>query len=235
LPCIDIVAVASFVFAQELNGLANENGTARFARVGRLACRHEEVVETAMLHSPVLPMRFGTLFDSINSLQERMQKHHDAIRLFLHSVSGKDEWAVKAFLGGARTRSKQVKEAQGRVSSPNLPPSGTLYLKERQTWTRCEDAVDRQVEEICKSTGLELYRMARDFRVHKPLAWETLEGGGGMIVNWAFLVSRDEAADFCAGIQRANHRCSISGLVFRVSGPWPPYSFCPSLEEEAQP
>lgn len=234
LPCIDVVAVVSFVFAQELNGLADENATARVARVGRFACRHEEVVERAMLHSPVLPMRFGTLFDSVESLQKRLQKHHGAIRLFFHYVSGKDEWAVKAFLDPARTRRKHLKEAQGRLSSPNLPPSGTLYLRERQIRTRCEDSVDRQVEENCKSTGVELCRMACDFRVHKPAAWEMPEGGSEMIVNWAFLVSRDKAADFCTGIRRANDRCSISGLVFRVSGPWPPYSFCPSLDEEAQ-
>ncbi|MGA2936967.1 MAG: hypothetical protein ABSF52_07705 [Syntrophobacteraceae bacterium] len=31
-----------------------------------------------------------------------LEKHYDGIKRFLHLVSGKDEWAVKAFLNRAR-------------------------------------------------------------------------------------------------------------------------------------
>ena len=203
--------------------------------LGRLACRHEEVVERAMIHSPVLPMRFGTIFGSHKSLQVRLKKYYDGIKLFLHMVSGKDEWAVKAFLNRAGACGQFLKETHA-ARSREIPVSpGALYLKERQMRAFCKDAVNRSVEEICKSTGEELGRIASDLSVRKPLAREALGGEKDMIINWAFLVSRDMAPDFCARVRRANELSAVPGLVFEISGPWPPYSFCPCLEEEARP
>jgi hypothetical protein len=45
-----------------------------------------------------------------------------------------------------------------------------IYLKERQMRAFCKDAVNRPVEEICKSTGVEPARIASDLSVRKPLA-----------------------------------------------------------------
>ena len=235
LPCMDVVAVVSVVCSHEFSGHSAENETEEFARAARLACRHEEVVERAMIHSPVLPMRFGTVFGSHESLQVRLKKYYDGIRVFLHTVSGKDEWAVKAFLnrtGACGQLFKETRAARGQ----EIPISpGALYLKERQMRAFCKDAVNRSVEEICKSTGVELASIASDLSVRKPLAREALGGEKEMIVNWAFLVSRDMTADFRACVRSANEECRVPGLVFEVSGPWPPYSFCPCLEEEARP
>jgi hypothetical protein len=235
LPCMDVVAVVSFVCSHEFSGHSAENETEELAWVARLACRHEEVVERAMIHSPVLPMRFGTVFGSNESLQVRLKKYHDGIKLFLDMVSDKDEWAVKAFLdrtGACGEFLKETRAARGQ----EIPISpGALYLKERQMRAFSKDAVNRSVEEICKSTGVELAGIASDLSVRKPLAREALGGGEDMIVNWAFLVSRDMAADFNASVRRANEVCAVPGLVFEISGPWPPYSFCPCLDEEAQP
>jgi hypothetical protein len=230
LPCVDVVAVVSFVCAHEFSGHSAENGIGELAWVGPLACRHEAVVEQAMIHSPVLPMRFGTVFGSHKSLQVRLKEYHDRIKLFLHMVSGKDEWAVKAFLNPAEACgqfSKEIRAARSR----EIPLSpGALYLNERQIRALSKDAVNRSVEKICQSTGAELSRIASDLSVRKPLARAGIEDGKDMIVNWAFLVSRDMASDFCARVRRANELNAVPGLVFEISGPWPPYSFCPCLE-----
>jgi hypothetical protein len=234
LPCMDVVAVVSFVSSHEFSGHSAETGVGELAWAGRLACRHEEVVERAMTHSPVLPMRLGTVFSSHKSLQVRLEEHYDGIKLFLHLVSGKDEWAVKAFLDRAGVCGQFLKEARA-ARSREIPMSpGALYLKERQMRAFCKDAVDHSVEEICKSTGVELARIASDLRVRKPLAREALGGEKDMIINWAFLVSRDMVPDFCARVRRANDLCAVPGLVFEISGPWPPYSFCPCLEEASR-
>lgn len=169
LPRNDVVAIATLVSAHEFSGITGENGTLEIARVGRLACRHEEVVEKAMLHSPILPMRFGTIFDSVESLHLRMQKHHNAISAFLDWVSGKDEWSVKALLNRAWTSTQYLQETQAFPGRVNPQSPGAGYLKERKMRASCQDEVDRAVEEVCKSTGLELCRLAVDLHVRKPL------------------------------------------------------------------
>jgi hypothetical protein len=51
-----------------------------------------------------------------------------------------------------------------------------------------------------------------------------------MVLNWAFLLPRMAVADFRRRVERANAQPQLKGLTFEVSGPWPPYSFCPVLE-----
>jgi hypothetical protein len=53
-----------------------------------------------------------------------------------------------------------------------------------------------------------------------------------MVANWAFLVERNGIDDFRALVERVSKEFSPSGLSFHLSGPWPPYSFCPALDEE---
>ena len=54
-----------------------------------------------------------------------------------------------------------------------------------------------------------------------------------MVLNWALLLPAAAVADFRGRIERANAEQNPGGLAFEVSGPWPPYSFCPVLETEA--
>ena len=52
--------------------------------------------------SPVLPARFGTIFASRDSLEQRLDEHRDAILAFLDRVTDQEEWAVKGYLDKAR-------------------------------------------------------------------------------------------------------------------------------------
>jgi|GEM_PF-2580449 len=62
---------------------------------------------------------------------------------------------------------KETRAARSR-EIPMSPVA--IYLKERQMRAFCKDAVNRPVEEICKSTGVEPARIASDLSVRKPLA-----------------------------------------------------------------
>jgi hypothetical protein len=67
------------------------------------------------------------------------------------------------------------------------------------------------------------------------LARETPDAAREWVVNWALLLPLAAVADFRGQIARANAEQNPGGLAFEVSGPWPPYSFCPVLEGEAAP
>ncbi len=226
----DVCAVASLVSSEEFEGESAENRMGELTWVGPLACRHEDVVEQVMLRSPVLPVRFGTIFGSNESLEDRLKKHHDAIRHFLDTVSGKDEWAVKVLLDRGRAICPYFRQVLDAVDADESLSPGALYLEQRRMRSGSKEALNRRLEEICKNTGEQLGRIAVELRVRKTLAREALGNGVEMIGNWAFLVSRDSAPDFCALACEANG--TVPGLVFEVSEPWPPYSFCPSLEED---
>jgi hypothetical protein len=44
-----------------------------------------------------------------------------------------------------------------------------------------------------------------------------------MILNGAFLVSRDREPDFDAAVKEIDAR--YENLIFKYTGPWPPYNF----------
>ncbi|MBI2200221.1 MAG: GvpL/GvpF family gas vesicle protein, partial [Candidatus Rokubacteria bacterium] len=77
-----------------------------------------------------------------------------------------------------------------------------------------------------------LLEHAVEFREREVVSGGAPDEAGARILNWAFLVPRSRVDDFRARIQRINAEHAPHGLVLDLSGPWPPYSFCPSLEPE---
>jgi hypothetical protein len=74
-----------------------------------------------------------------------------------------------------------------------------------------------------------LHACSRD-SVKRPLTSLSVDPGGKeTILNWAFLVGSDRVQELRSVVERANSEFQERGLVFQMSGPWPPYSFCPSL------
>ena len=57
-----------------------------------------------------------------------------------------------------------------------------------------------------------------------------LEGGAKMALNLAVLVLRDRLPEFHARAEAIGAAYAEQGLSVEVSGPWPPYNFCPPSE-----
>jgi hypothetical protein len=74
--------------------------------------------------------------------------------------------------------------------------------------------------------------LALDIVPRPILAREAPDRAREMLLNWALLLPAAAAADFRRRIQRANAEQNRGGLALEVSGPWPPYSFCPNLGAE---
>jgi gas vesicle protein GvpL/GvpF len=49
-------------------------------------------------------------------------------------------------------------------------------------------------------------------------------------LNMAFLVARHGLCAFRERVERASRSLEGTGLDLQITGPWPPYSFCPALE-----
>ena len=232
---VDITAVASLVSPEEFCGPSAESRMQDLSWVGPRACRHEEVVEQVMHHSPVLPVRFGTIFSSLKSLEERLKEHHGAISEFLDQVVDMEEWAVKGLLDRAKAKeellAKILAREAGRLAS--LSP-GMRYFQEQRILAGVEKELNGWLKEVCEKAAMDLRRYASDFCERKVLSRKAAESDGDMVLNWAFVVPRRAMADFRAKIDWVNADEAQHGLVFKLSGPWPPYSFSPSLEVEPE-
>ena len=230
---MDIAAVVSIVPFEEFRGPSAESRLSDLSWVGPRAVRHEEVVEQVMHFSPVLPARFGTLFSSTHSIEKILEKHHDTIRGFLDEVADKEEWSVKGLLDQEKAREKLISTLLSRESE-NLSslPIGRRYFQEQRLRTSAAKELNNYLKKVCKEMLEDLSNHASDFCERKVLPGIAPEGNNDMVLNWAFLMSRDGVRNVRPLIDRANEDLASQGLTFQLSGPWPPYSFCPALEME---
>ncbi len=226
----DLTAVISQVRLEDFCGPAAEARMQDLTWLGPRACRHEAVVEQAMRLSPVLPARFGTLFSSRESLEKFLRKHHAAVRRFLDRVADKEEWAVKGMLDRRKAREEILSTILARRNQDLSSFSeGMRYFQEQRMLAEAEKQLDGWLREICAEVMGDLGRRAVDFRPRGVLSQSAAENNREMVLNGAFLMPRRAVADLRARTNQANARCAPRGLIFELSGPWPPYSFSPSL------
>ncbi|MBI2833985.1 MAG: GvpL/GvpF family gas vesicle protein [Acidobacteria bacterium] len=199
--------------------------------VGPRALRHEAVVEAIMVTSPVLPVKFGTIFSSLTSLESLLARHHDTISRTLEELCDKAEWSVKGYLEEEAAR-RHLAAADLAVQSrlARLSPApGARYFQQKQVDAMIDGALRVWVKNVtqdihaalaahsAESTKLSIRSSTASARSEPP------------ILNDSFLVSRSALPGFCAAVEGQKRAYSENGLTLEVRGPWPPYNFCPNL------
>lgn len=222
-----VAAVLSRVSRSEFCGPTGEKNLQDLAWLAPRACRHEAVLEQVMRLGPVLQARFGTLFSSTASLESFMRKHEAAIARFLERVGGQEEWAVKGFLDQARAEAEWLARRRSEEPCPSGSSPGVTYLQEQSLRIQARQALDVRLTEVCDDLLHQLNPLASEIVPRAVLARETPEAARELVLNWALLLPSAAVADFRGRIERANAEQNPGGLAFEVSGPWPPYSFCP--------
>lgn len=231
----DLAAVVSPVLLDEFCGDSAESRMQDLSWVGPRACHHEDVVERVLFHSPCLPVRFGTIFHNVKSVEDRMKRHYVPIIEFLDRVSGKEEWAVKGILDRTRARKDLFAENLDREKKRlGELSAGLRYLEEKRIANEGEAELKARIEKERENLAKTLEEFATEFSERKVLPLVTSgEETRVTVWNFAFLVPRTVFPDFRAQIDHWNARPGRAGLDCELSGPWPPYSFSPQLDLEA--
>jgi hypothetical protein len=230
IPFKDVVAVVGTVRVDDFCGPSAEARMRDLAWMGPRACRHEEVIERAMRGSPVVPARFATLFSSGETMATWLETHHDAISRALDRFADSEEWAVRGTLDRRKAEARFVAAALARQEGVLSSSPGRRYFEERRIQAGIGQELDAWLREVSAGMARALLDHAAEFREREVVSGGEPNEEGARILNWAFLVSRSGVDDFSARIQRINAEHAEHGLVLDLSGPWPPYSFCPSLE-----
>jgi hypothetical protein len=227
----NIAAVLSKVSFEDFCGSSAESRMKDLAWLGPRVCHHEMVIERMMHHTPVYPARFGTLFSSIESIEKLLKKHHDEVLRFLDKVLGKDEWAVKGLINQTKAKDRLLPEVLAKQETELSSSPGIRYFQEQRIKAGLDKVLKSWLKEVCPRIVEDLKQYSSDFCERKVLTHGG-EAENDMILNWAFLVPKSAIADFRKRIEQINTDHVQKGLVFELSGPWPPYSFSYSLSEK---
>jgi hypothetical protein len=179
---------------------------------------HEHVNETVMRDHTVIPMSFGTIFKTREDALELLRSAHDAFDDVLSKMQNKLEFGLKvlwdrdAVISEIEEADEDIRRLRNEIASQK----GSTYFARMQYGRMLEAALQGRSERYVSGILEELRAAAVAARINKPI-------GDKMILNGAFLVSRDSEGAFDQSIKQvaAQHE----KLTFKYTGPWPPYNF----------
>ena len=179
---------------------------------------HQRVNETVMLQHTVLPMSFGTVFKTTNDIVELLRSAYDAFTDVLQKMRDKVEFGLKVLwdrdqiIREIEDQDEDIRRLKDEISTQK----GSTYFARMQYGRMIEAALQARSEQFVDDIFRSLRDVAVASRSNKPI-------GDRMIMNAAFLVSRDREQAFDARVKEIGQR--HPQLTFKYTGPWPPYNF----------
>ncbi len=179
---------------------------------------HQRVNETVMRDHTVLPMSFGTVFKTRDDILELLRSAHDAFCDVLGKMRNKVElglkvlWDRDAIIREIEREDEDLRRLKAEISAQK----GSTYFARMQFGRLVDGALQARSERYVGEIFAALRDVSVASRSNKPI-------GDKMILNAAFLVSRDKEAAFDARLKATASR--YPNVTFRYTGPWPPYNF----------
>ncbi len=179
---------------------------------------HERVNETVMKCFTVIPMSFGTVFKTRDDIVELLRGAYDAFSDVLDKMEDKVEFGLKVLWD----RDIMIREIEDddddirRLKHELSAARGSTYFARMQYGRQIDAALQARSEQYVADIFTQLRDVSVAARGNKPI-------GDKMIMNAAFLVSRDKETAFDAKVKEVG--ALYDKLNFRYTGPWPPYNF----------
>jgi hypothetical protein len=213
-------APASLLAAGGFAVLASVIESGPIARTRRNLLAHTSVLERALPHATLLPLRFGTVFPDRAALSACLEAHGGAFAASLHDMTGMVELGVKAGWREGVIYADIVDRDHGLRQLRDIlrtRPAGETYYERIELGRRVEAALaQRRAGEARDILDVLLPLADRDAALRLT--------DDDMICNHAFLIRRTREAAFDAAMEKlaAAHGTRI---VFRYIGPLPPFNF----------
>ena len=237
VPCAQLAAVASRVGLDQFDLTKLEDGTADIRQLTEVAVRHNEIVSLVAKDRPVLPARLGTLFQSRPSLAAKLASCEEGVASFLRRLGDRKEWAVKVYLDedaaeGALAESPPGDDPSAKQfdGSGSCAGEGAQYLAARRLQKDRRRCVQSTVGREVSAIDAHMRSFTDSWHRLPPLPGALTGRPEKMVWNGALLLPSASLRPFLTDCERLRSDLAPKGLILEVTGPWPPYHFCPSLE-----
>jgi hypothetical protein len=197
--------------------------------------RHEAVVEAAMAKGPILPMKFCTIFLSLEKVRRVLRENTAIWQESLEYLQDKEEWGVKGFSDRRclqETVMHQDPELLTRLQDLRGKPPGQAFLLKKKLQELASLKAEEQEEEFLHLAEAALRSKVVGFVKSPSLPRRATGRQEEMVLNLACLVSKAHVGEFLAEVARVSHTYTDNGFKLIASGPWPPYNFSPLVKSE---
>jgi hypothetical protein len=230
VPCKQTAGVASRVGLDQFDVRKLERDNTDVDWLSQVAIRHNQVISDAACYQPLLPLRLGALFHSRLSLLAKIEQWESVVIDFLNSIGDCQEWAAKIYVDPQHVEENLA--AAHLLSSLRSTDAGTgtQYLTQIQNQRRESRSLKERFQKEVSKIESSLMNQADRYCRSRPLPANLTGRREKMLWNAAFLLSRSASKRWLALVEKMRSAASSGGLLLEVSGPWPPYHFCPVLE-----
>jgi hypothetical protein len=179
---------------------------------------HERVNETVMRDRTIIPMSFGTVFETRDDVHQLLQSAYGAFTDVLAKLDDKLEYGLTVHWDRERVveeierREPAVQRLKAEISSRE----GSTYFARMQYGRLVDAALQSRSEQYVRDIVDALRPLAVASRTNRTI-------GDKMLLNAAFLVRRDSEPELDAAVKAIG--ASYEHLSFKYTGPWPPYNF----------
>ncbi len=185
---------------------------------------HQRVVEESRNCGTTLPVRFGILFKTEEGVKKMLTKSYHDFKTKMAKVQGKEEYGLKIILDQSKINklkaetqdTPEIKKIKKEITASG---KGSAYFLKMKMDEAIKNEAYRKIDRMSDEIHQELGKIAKD----RCLLKADLEQ---IVLNAAYLIDKSDRDMFYEKLEDIKLRYNNSGLVFHLSGPWAPYSFC---------
>ncbi len=232
-----LYAVASKVEEEEFGQEGLKRNMADFEWVKAKASAHERIIDLVMADTDVIPFKFGTLFNTNDSLKAMLEQYGEEFKAILRKLAHKQEWGLKIYCNSEKLKTSfsndeaEILKIENEIKSSSVGKS--YFLKKKK-----DELIEKTLNERINECGQESFELLKELsfeaHINRLLPREVTEREDDMVLNSAFLVDKDEVGDFQNMVDTLKMHYEGKGFLIDCTGPWPPYNFCGLSSEKGQ-
>lgn len=205
-----------------------KDGLSELTKAERILRAHEDVVDAIAKLTTIIPFKFGTILKNEKVALQMLKNNKEKFKRLVSKFTEREEWGIKVYADSKKFREyliynqptlKQQIKKQGEL------PKGVAYLLGKKIEEEVNNEVTRYFSETAKVIFQEMEKFAFEAQINKILPQKITGADKEMLLNSAYLIEKEKVANFNKHVKRLIEKYETLGLDFKVSGPWPPYSF----------
>jgi len=245
----DLVEGLYFVHHKSLYAVVRNVGESEFGQEGLKrnmadlewvktnATLHERLIEQVMANADVIPFKFGTLFNTDDSLKAMLEEYGEEFKAILRKLENKEEWGIKIYCDTEKLKASTINDdpeilkIENQISSS---PPGKAFFLEKKKAELLAQSTNARINESGQESFELLKELSFEARINKLLPREVTDRDDEMVLNSAFLVGKEEVGDFINMVDTLKMHHENKGFFIDCTGPWPPYNFCGLSNQKVQ-
>ncbi len=206
---------------RRIAAVVSESAVVEYDNSRRNMMAHMLVLEEAMEHFTLLPVRFGTVAANADELKQHLlMPRYDELTMLLEQMRDRVELGLKAFWHEGTALEEVVRDSEPiRRLRDSL--NGRSLAESYYDRIRLGEAVEKALAQKRARDEETILSRIRPF-VHKTRANKIVSDR--MVLNAAFLVDRKHGPEVDEAVRRLDEELN-DRLMFKYVGPVPPYNF----------